>query len=88
MRAHPTLALFRALLSAWSAELGFLLVCVPSSAAVGTVIRLVSDHRQSVPSVHIRCMTGEPACEGDLAPFTLPLFAIRMAQDRSDDHRP
>jgi hypothetical protein len=30
MRAHPTLAPFRALLSAWSAELGFLLVCVSS----------------------------------------------------------
>ena len=53
------------------------------------IIRLVSDHRKSVPSVHIRCMTtASRRARATFAPFTLPLFAIRMAQDRSDDHRP
>jgi hypothetical protein len=40
------------LVSTWSAELGFLLVCPFLSCG-----RLVSDHRKSVPSVHIRWMT-------------------------------
>jgi len=69
MRAHPTLAPFRALLSAWLAELG-VFACVPPlncgrrrhSARVGPPeVSSVGPH-----TVHNHC---EPACEGDLRAF-------------------
>ena len=58
------------------------------SAAMG-VDAATSDQRKSVPSIHMRCMTtASRRARATFAAFTLPLFAIRMAQDLSDDQRP
>jgi hypothetical protein len=59
-------------------------VALVVNAAAATV-----DHRKSVPSTHMRCMTtASRHARATLAAFTLPLFAIRIAQDLSEDQRP
>jgi Quinolinate phosphoribosyl transferase, N-terminal domain len=66
MRAHPTLAPFRALLSAWSAELGFLLVRpVLSCGRHRHSARVRPPEVSSVDPYPVHDH-GEPACEGDL----------------------
>jgi hypothetical protein len=58
------------------------------ASAVGAAAA-TADHRKSVPSTHMRCMTtASRRARATLAAFTLPLFAIRMAQDLNDDQRP
>ena len=49
----------------------------------------VADHRNSVPSVHMRCMmTASLRARATFATFTLPRFASRIAHDLKDDQGP
>ena len=70
MRAHPTLAPFRALLSAWSAELGFF-ACVGPLLSCGRRRHSGRIRPPEVSSIgpHPVHDHGEPACESDLRAF-------------------
>jgi len=92
MRAHPTLAPVPALLSRRgggtleTVAVRDRLACYSHTAGAAAT---AADQRKSVPSTHMRCMTtASRRARATLAAFTLPLFAIRMAQDRNDDQRP
>ena len=90
IRARPTLAPSRVLPSAGTAELG-VMSRRPFSYAVTAVASegCASDQRKTVPSLHMRCITtASLRASATFAAFTLRRFAIRIAQDRSDDHRP
>ena len=75
MRAHPTLAPSRALLSA---DRRISVSCIYAAAAGASGV-CASEQRKSVPSDYIRCMvTANLRASATLADFTLRRFAIRQ----------